>query len=233
MRRILATAAFIVLLGLTVPAAGDLDEPFGRPTVEAGSGPLRVIWRQMQDKLQAENDVVSRCQAAPSSCASPAAEQFLAIVREGDGHDDVGRIGRINRAVNFAISRARAGAAPTEWTSPLETLMVGAGDCKQYAVLKYAALLGAGMAADRVRLVIVRIKPPTPQTSMSTSHAVVAARVQSRWLVLDSRSLTVSESTGLLDDMEPLFTLDSRGVRQYVLPPSTPMVPALCGDNRD
>ena len=33
------------------------------------------------------------------------------------------------------------------WTSPFAALAAGAGDCKQYAVLKYAALQAAGFAA--------------------------------------------------------------------------------------
>lgn len=232
MRRGLLGGVFALLVvGMTV--ASDTDEPFGRPTVEAAPDQLRAAWHQIEDKIRSEREVVARCRAAPPSCPSSAAERFNAIVREGDGDDDRTRIGRINRAVNLAIRPKRIGADPTGWTSPLETLTAGTGDCKQYAVVKYAALLEAGFAADRVRLVIVRIKQSTLPAPSPTDHAVTAVRVQSRWLVLDNRSLTVSESTGLLNEMEPLFTLDNRGVRQFVSPSVIPIVPASpCSDTR-
>lgn len=230
MRRGIIWTLVALLLAAGMAVASDTSEPFGRPTVEAAPGTLRTAWHQITEKLRSEKKVVSRCRAAPSSCPSPAAARFNAIVREGDGGDDPARIGRINRAVNLAIRPARAGDGPTGWTSPLETLSAGTGDCKQYAVVKYAALLEAGYAADRVRLVIVRIKPSTPPISAPADHAVIAVHVQSRWLVLDNRSLTVSESTGLLNDMEPLFTLDSRGVRQFVSPGAVPALASPCSD---
>lgn len=232
MRRGIAGALFALLLAADMAVASDAGEPFGRATVEAAPGALRAAWHQITEKLRSERDLVGRCRAGPSTCPSPAAAQFNAIVREGNGGDDLARIGRINRAVNLAIKPARAGAAPTEWTSPLETLTAGTGDCKQYAAVKYAALLEAGFTADRVRLVIVRIKPSTPPTTRPADHAVIAVHVQSRWLVLDNRSLTVSESTGLLNDMEPLFTLDNRGVRQFVSPGVVPEPPSPCGDQQ-
>lgn len=232
MRRGIAGALFALLLAAGMAVASDTGEPFGRPTIEAAPDALRASWHQITDKIRSEKDVIEQCRPELPSCPSPAAAQFNAIVREGNGGDELARIGRINRAVNLAIKPARAGAGPTEWTSPLETLTTGTGDCKQYAVVKYAALLEAGFTADRVRLVIVRVKPSTPPTTRPADHAVIAVHVQSRWLVLDNRSLTVSESTGLLNDMEPLFTLDNRGVRQFVSPGVVPEPPSPCGDQQ-
>jgi len=224
-------ALVILLLTGGSATASDTDEPFGRSTVAAAPGPLRDAWAQIEDKIRGERELIGRCRGAPASCPSPAAGQFNAIVREGTGDDDRTRIGRLNRAVNLAIKPMRTGAGPTEWASPLETLTVGAGDCKQYAVVKYAALLEAGFAVDRVRLVIVRIKPKPP-TFPAADHAVTAVRVQLRWLILDNRSLTASESTGLLNDMDPLFTLDNRGVRQFVPAGATAIPASPCGDKQ-
>lgn len=228
MRRALAGTVFVLLLATGLAGASDSDEPFGRATSEAGPGPLRATWHQIEAKRRSEMDVVRQCRTSPPSCPSPAAQRFIAIVGEGD--DDFERAGRINRATNLAIKPVRAEAGPTGWTSPLETLTAGTGDCKQYAVVKYAALLEAGFAADHVRLVIVRIKPSAKPVSQPTDHAVIAVRIRSRWLVLDNRSMTMSESTGLLKDMEPLFTLDHRGVRQFMAPNPAPMAAATCSN---
>lgn len=219
MRRGRAGALLVLLIFAGLASASDTDEPFGRPTIEAAPPLLRATWQQIEDKIRSEQEVIKQCRVAPPSCTSSAADRLNDIVREGDSDDDsyedLARIGRINRAVNLAIKPRRADADSTDWTSPLETLAIGTGDCKQYAVVKYAALLEAGFAPERVRLVIVQIKP-TPPVLQPVDHAVIAVRVQSRWMVLDNRSLRASESTGLLDQLEPLFTLDNRGVRQFV-----------------
>ncbi|MBL3278677.1 hypothetical protein ELP91_28930, partial [Klebsiella pneumoniae] len=42
------------------------------------------------------------------------------------------------------------------WGSPLETLTKGQGDCEDYAIGKYFALMAAGVPSARMRLVYVR-----------------------------------------------------------------------------
>jgi hypothetical protein len=59
-------------------------------------------------------------------------------------------------------------------------------------------------------------------------HAVVATRYRGRWIILDNRSLLLIESSEL-HGYQPLFTLDHRGVRQFVPPSSPAVVDSLCG----
>ena len=219
----------LLLLGLGARAG--VNEPFGLPAVEVTKGPLWVTWRELQLKFQSEKRIVAQCRAEPQSCDSDAARRFIAIVKESDQYDGLVRIGRINRAVNFAISAINTTAGQTAWTSPLSSLTAGIGDCKQYAVLKYAALQEAGVAADDLRVVIVRIKPLQTQKSMQTSHAVVAVRNETNWFILDNRSLAVVESTELLDYYLPLFTLGHRGIRQFVLPSRQEAAVAPCKES--
>jgi predicted transglutaminase-like cysteine proteinase len=171
--------------------------------------------------MQAEGFVIARCRALPDACTSVTALRFIAIVEEGRTHEGLARIGRINRAVNLAIRAVStvSGAKPTKWTSPLETLAASVGDCKQYAVLKYAALRDLGFAPDDLRLIILTIR------SQRRSHAVVAARHAGRWHILDNNTLQLIDSMNAGDYL-PLFALDHRGVWQYV-PPSRPEVAAL------
>jgi len=217
--RILRAAFALLLLGLT--AQTDLDEPFGLPTVVAPDDPLWATWRELQSEMQSEQPIIAQCRVEPDLCGSAAALRFLATVDEGKPHDGLSRIGHINRAVNLAIRSTGIGAGrdgPGKWTSPLATLAAGVGDCKQYAVLKYAALRDAGFAPDDLRIVTVRIK------STRDYHAVVAVRNAGRWFILDNRSLAVVESRELYDFL-PVLALDHRGVRQFVLPSS----PAVAG----
>jgi predicted transglutaminase-like cysteine proteinase len=172
--------------------------------------------------MQMDRAIVARCRKEPETCTSSAAQKFIAIVKEGDRHEGLSRIGRINRAVNFSIERldtTNPAAVRTRWTSPLDTLSAGVGDCKQYSVLKYAALADAGFAPDDVQIIVLTIN------SMRQSHAVVAVRHAGRWYILDNRSLAVVESVELRNYL-PLFALDRRGVRQFRPPPS-PVVAGL------
>lgn len=173
--------------------------------------PLWTTWRDLQLEMNAEQAVIAQCRVEPHSCSSSAARKFIAIVNEGNRYEGLARIGHINRAVNFAI-RGTNKAVPEKWTSPLATLERGDGDCKQYAVLKYAALIDAGYAPDVLRIVIVGDK------SLHVQHAMVAVRNEGRWLFLNNRSLMLVESSGAINRYVPLNTLDQRGVREFVQP---------------
>ncbi len=72
--------------------------------------------------------------------------------------------GHINRAINLAITPV----APSPWLSALEAINAD-GDCKAYATAKYFALIEAGMAPNRVRLVIVRQQITSRTTLWSPS----------------------------------------------------------------
>ena len=81
-------------------------------------------------------------------------------------------------------TRKRFGVAD-HWSSPLETIGAGAGDCEDYAILKLLALREAGFARDDLKLLIVR-----DRVSRS-DHAIAAVRLVGRWLLLDNRSFAL------------------------------------------
>jgi predicted transglutaminase-like cysteine proteinase len=100
-------------------------------------------------------------------------------------------------------------------------LALGRGNCKQYSVLKYAALLDAGFAPDDLRLIVLTIK------SRREAHAVVVVRHAASWLVLDNSSLALVDSRER-PDYVPLFSLDHSGVRQFISPAPPPVASAPC-----
>lgn len=119
-------------------------------------------------------------------------------MKAGDQHKGHARLGHINRAVNLAIRSVKTSTIQTPWTSPLEALGEGFGDCKQIALLKYAALAEAGFSPNDIRLVIVKIK-----ALHNEPHAMIAVREDARWSILDSRTMAIVESTKLLGYYEP------------------------------
>jgi predicted transglutaminase-like cysteine proteinase len=62
-------------------------------------------------------------------------------------------------------------------------------DCEDYAIVKYIALPRAGLSHDDVKIVILRNLLP------KEDHAVAAARVDGKWLMLDNRRLALAHDT--------------------------------------
>jgi predicted transglutaminase-like cysteine proteinase len=95
----------------------------------------------------------------------------------GKAQQGLALVGHINRAINLAITPV----APSPWLSAVEAINAD-GDCKAYATAKFFALMEAGVALDRVRLVVVH------QRGHIEDHIVVAVWLN-RWLILDNATL--------------------------------------------
>jgi predicted transglutaminase-like cysteine proteinase len=134
----------------------------------------------------------------------------LSAVGAGRSHRD--KIGLINRAVDLAIrpvSDDEQWGVPDRWSAPFETLRSSRGDCEDYAIVKYLALIDAGVSRDDLKIVILRNAFPREE------HAVVAVRVDDQWLILDNRTLTLVRDVDLMR-ATPEFVLDQAGVRRFV-----------------
>jgi|SRR6266478_970208 predicted transglutaminase-like cysteine proteinase len=72
------------------------------------------------------------------------------------------------------------GGVADHWSPPFETLQTHRGNCEDYAIVKYVALLQAGLSHDDVKIVILR------NLLRKEDHAAEAARVDGQWLILDT-----------------------------------------------
>jgi predicted transglutaminase-like cysteine proteinase len=98
---------------------------------------------------------------------------------------------------------------PDRWSPPLETLTTGRGDCEDYAIIKYVALLNAGIRRQDVKLVVVH------DLRRNEDHAITMTRVDGEWIALDNRWLALVRDAELRR-VTPLFVLDDAGVRAFV-----------------
>ena len=138
-------------------------------------------------------EILARCRAEPDRCPD-AARRLLDIVAEAQAKSGRALLGDINRFVNLAIRFERDTLRPggaDAWAAPLATLSAGRGDCEDYAILKYLALQQAGVAPGDLRFVVVR------DLRRQEDHAVLAARLDGRWLVLDNRTLALVDDDDL------------------------------------
>jgi predicted transglutaminase-like cysteine proteinase len=190
-------------------------EPFGLLTSPLSEGELREKWLGVERALDDEMLVLALCREDRAGCRSLPALQFLAIVDNATAREGRARLGEINRAVNLAIKPVsdlvQYGSIDV-WSSPLATFATGAGDCEDYAIAKFVALRLSGIAAQDLRLVILH------DSVSQEDHAVVAARLQGRWLMLDNRHMVMVEDTHMRN-YRPTFVIDHDGVRQYAVAP--------------
>ena len=188
--------------------------PFGLTTKVLAEGPLTVKWRTVERAIEDELKIIAHCRIDRANCASPQALQFLKIVDDAGAQTGLARVGEINRAFNLAIrpmsDQAQYGVEDL-WTSPLATLAAGAGDCEDYAIAKLVALREAGISSDDLRMVILR------SLSSGEDHAVVAARVDGRWRMLDNRYFLMIEDSDVTK-FQPVFAIDAGGAKRFEQP---------------
>ena len=186
------------------PAAG--TEPFGLFPFRAPEGLPSRKWRGIESDLIKEEKVLERCRAGADGCPSYAA-QFLRLINAVKSRSGRAQLDEANRGVNAAIrfvaDFTQYGEAD-RWSAPLATFATAKGDCEDYAIAKYVALRDAGFPIDDLRVMLVRDR------TLRQDHAVLAARLDGRWLILDSlRSELIEDSR--VSNFTPLFTLDHRG----------------------
>jgi predicted transglutaminase-like cysteine proteinase len=189
------------------------EEPFGLFTFRAPEGLLWTKWRGVEAKMLAEAKLIAACKADSEQCV-PGSSKVIALAGNTDTADLRTRVEIVNRNVNQAIryvSDFQQHGVADVWSSPFETLASGMGDCEDYAIAKFAALQASGISEGDIKLLLVR------DLAVREDHAVLAVRVEGRWLVLDNRYSRLSEARDLPNFM-PLFAIDHGGVSLFAAP---------------
>lgn len=157
--------------------------------VAAPGASMAVKWRLVQTQMSDDAARLAACRGEGEAC-SIEDKRFEGIVDAARARDGLARIGEINRTINLEIrpvSDLQRFGVRDHWSTPLETLQAGVGDCEDYAILKYLALREVGFAEDNLQLLIVR------DPVLRSDHAVVAVRHDNRWIVLDNRTLVMAD----------------------------------------
>jgi predicted transglutaminase-like cysteine proteinase len=185
------------------------DGPFGLVEFRAPEGQIWSKWRKVEADITRDLATMRKCRSEPEHCLSRAAERFNTIIDEARTRQGHARLASVNRAVNEAIRYTtdfeQFGVADL-WSAPLATFTTGRGDCEDYAIAKYVALKEAGVAETDLRLLLVR------DQVAREDHAVVAARQDGHWVILDNRFLQTPDVAEMWN-FEPLYAMDEHGVQ--------------------
>jgi predicted transglutaminase-like cysteine proteinase len=186
-------------------------EPFGLVASPLSSGGLHDKWTGVQRRLDDEMVQLALCDGDRDGCVSPAALKFLDIIETAKLRGGRARLGEINRAINLSIKATSDLAQHGQidvWSAPLVTFERGSGDCEDYAIAKFVALRRAGIAPDDLRIVVLH------DTIRGEDHAVAAARLDGRWLMLDNRRMAMVADADIRN-LRPTFAIGQHGVMKY------------------
>lgn len=150
------------------------------------------------------------------SHATDSAKELLAAMAEWNNRDELGRVRVVNEYFNRKImyrSDLDLWGQNDYWASPLETLTRDAGDCEDFAIAKYFALINLGVADKKLRLVYVRAK----FDGVLQPHMILAyypGNNSDPW-VLDSL-VTEFKKAPDRPDLFPVFSFNSEGIWEGV-----------------
>jgi predicted transglutaminase-like cysteine proteinase len=144
--------------------------------------------------------------------ASAALPALQSLLQSATGPDEEAQLTAVNGFFNRRIvfrDDALVWGQTDHWTSPLELLDKGEGDCEDYAIAKYFSLLALGLPAQRLRLVYVRAQIGTE----SVAHMVLAVYPQpgAEPLILDNLVGSVRPASRR-PDLTPVFSFNSEGL---------------------
>jgi predicted transglutaminase-like cysteine proteinase len=138
-------------------------------------------WQQVSRQLRQQESQVRACLGG-LVCADAGAQWIAEIVKRSAGQSPIAQIEEVNSAVNRAPYREDQAQFGREdiWQTPLAFARNG-GDCEDYAIAKYFVLKLLGFADANLRVVVLTRK------GTNEVHALLLARADQDWLVLDNR----------------------------------------------
>ena len=130
---------------------------------------------------------------------------FVAIVNAAKDKRFIDKLSFINSSINHAIAYKKDSVVYGKldyWAKPSEILERRAGDCEDFAILKMAALLRAGIPAQSMSLVVLQDR------KRGFFHAVLSVSTGSGVFILDSLGNVVSRDSDLPDYI-PLYSFST------------------------
>jgi predicted transglutaminase-like cysteine proteinase len=188
-------------------------EPFGLFTFRAPESVVWRKWRGLQSDITKDHAILERCRGNAADCPTNAAQflRLISAVKSKSGRDQLDEVNRgVNQAIRYMTDSAQYGVVD-RWSAPLATFATGKGDCEDYAIAKYVALSEAGFSPKDLRLVLVRDR------AIRQDHAVLAARLNDRWIILDSRRSDLIDDSDVRN-LTPMFAINDRGVELFAAP---------------
>ncbi|OUX91808.1 MULTISPECIES: transglutaminase-like cysteine peptidase [Alteromonas] len=178
---------------------------------------LLVAAQQMTGRLSIEfltleTEVKSKFGEERASVVNELAETLASLRNESDEKKLIGVNAFFDKHIDYALD-AEVFNEKDYWATPSELLGHSRGDCEDFAIAKYVALLHLGVASEKLRLIYVKAR--IGRSRITQAHMVLGYydMPSSDPLVLDSLVSNVlpgSQRTDLI----PVFSFNDSGIWQ-------------------
>lgn len=176
---------------------------FGKTEIRSTNLDALPLWQGVVTRMVAEKERLRHCADDPQSCAPEAWRKWHDLMRRTQGRPVTRQtLETVNRTFNawpYLTDQAAYGA-DDYWAVPSQFLE-HSGDCEDYAIVKFYALLALGQANDDMRIVALKDRV------RNLGHAVLVVRLGDVSYVLDNLSDAVV-SDGHYKHYDPQYSVN-------------------------
>ena len=179
-----------------IQTAAIIPGVFGSVALSMRNFPVSARWAPVY-KAIVECTAASACERNNGT--------FAGIVEAARDKRFIDKLSFVNSSINRAIAYKKDSVVYGKldyWAKPSEILERRAGDCEDFAILKMAALLHAGIPAQSMSLVVLQDR------KRGFFHAVLSVSTGSGVFILDSLSNVVSRDSDL-PSYVPLYSFST------------------------
>jgi predicted transglutaminase-like cysteine proteinase len=176
-------ASYPELLGVHEVRSDDLSS-FGK---------WSVLFKRFEEPLRSIN---------PASAGIAEWRAEIQSLRGLPRHEQVERINDFLNKIIYVDDRKQYGENGY-WGATPERFLSGGGDCKDYALMKYASLQALGFSPDQMRVAVVRDKIE------NIPHAILIVNEDSNSYILDNQNKNI-EFISDVHRYQPIFSINSR-----------------------
>lgn len=173
----------VVSLASAEAGAASTGTLFGQRYIDFTDPGLTTKWRAAAEAVARDSDALEACLSG-GLCAGAGVRAWRDLIRQAEA-DSRGPLAAVQALIDDRIRFMGDGGGEGDvWSSPLQTLLRGAGDCEDIAILKLATLRHLGLDMDTMRVVVLKLKNARGLTS--PMHAVLLVDTGTGRVVLDN-----------------------------------------------
>ena len=200
-----------------IKTAGIVPGVFGSAAIPMRNFPVAGRWRKVFTEI-------GNCDRGIDCGRRGASFAMLSLgIRDKKFLDKLETVNRVvNTMIGYRKDKEIYGGLDY-WATPAETLARGIGDCEDFAILKMAALIKAGVPAQSMSLVVLQDR------ELKVFHAVLSVATQSGNFILDNLYNDVRRDD-TLKSYVPLYSFSTDRAWIHGGRPGSEQVAALSGD---
>jgi predicted transglutaminase-like cysteine proteinase len=172
---------------------------------------------------------IRTCPGTARVCDTPLVRSFSRIAEENEARpfsrlDLLRRVNAaVNRSVRYQDDIVTYGVSD-HWATPMETALMGAGDCEDFAIAKMGMLAALGMPMHSMSLTVVK------DLRKGIGHAILSVSLGETMFVLDNQSEEVREDR-TVTAYQALYSVSDHGNWLHGVRRQLPVMQASLADD--